>query len=63
LVTEEKNELLTKPFTEEEIKDVVFSCYSDGASGSHGISFMFYQKFWEIVKDLLACLMIFTGVD
>ena len=45
LVTEEENNLLTRPFSEEEIKEVVFSCYSDGAPGPDGISFMFYQKY------------------
>lgn len=55
LVTEEENNFLTRPFSEEEIKEVVFSCYSDGAPGPDGISFMFYQKYWDIVKkDLLA---------
>jgi CRISPR/Cas system CMR-associated protein Cmr3 (group 5 of RAMP superfamily) len=33
LLTNEENELITKPFTEEEIKEVVFSCYSDGTRG------------------------------
>ena len=32
LVNEEENNLLTRPFSEEEIKEV-FSCYSDGAPG------------------------------
>jgi hypothetical protein len=36
------------------IKKVAFSCYADGALGPDGVSFMFYQRFWEIVnKDLL----------
>lgn len=54
LVTKEENELLIQPFSEE-VKQAIFNCYSDGAPGPDGISFMFYQKFWDIVKkDLLA---------
>jgi hypothetical protein len=37
MVTEEENYLLTSPFSEQEIKEVVFSCYSDGAPGPDGI--------------------------
>jgi len=33
LITSEENDLLTMSFTEKEIKEVVFSCYSDGAPG------------------------------
>jgi hypothetical protein len=44
-VTEEENNVLTAPFTELEIKEVVFSCYADGAPGSDGISFVFYHNF------------------
>lgn len=55
MVTAEENYLLTSPFSEKEIKEVVFSCYSDGAPGPDRISFMFYQKYWDIIKkDLLA---------
>lgn len=54
LVSAEENELLTRPFSEEEIKTVVFSCYAKGAPGPDGISFIFYQRYWEIIKrDLL----------
>ena len=55
LITSEENDLLTMPFTEKEIKEVVFSCYADGAPGPDGVSFMFYQHYWDIVKaDLLS---------
>lgn len=55
MVTSEENDWLTKPFSEEEVKEAVFSCYSEGAPGPDGVSFIFYQKFWDTVKgDLIA---------
>ncbi|CAD6339566.1 unnamed protein product [Miscanthus lutarioriparius] len=55
LVTSEENDLLTKPFSEEEIKSVVFSCYAEGAPGPDGVSLLFYQRFWDLIKnDMLA---------
>ena len=46
---------MEQPFSEEEIKMAVFSSYSDGAPGPDGLSFMFYQRCWGIVKaDILA---------
>jgi hypothetical protein len=54
-VSREENDLLTKPFSKEEIKSVVFSCYAEGAPGLDGVSFLFYQRFWDLIKnDLLA---------
>jgi hypothetical protein len=49
-VIEEENNGLTAPFTELEIKEAVLSCYADGAPGLDGISFVFYHKFWDLVK-------------
>ena len=43
-VSEEENLELTAPFTEDEIREVVFSCYAEGAPGLDGISFLFYQS-------------------
>jgi hypothetical protein len=54
-VTREENVLLIAPFTEAEIKEAIFSCYSEGAPGPDGLPFLFYQKFWDVVKgDLVA---------
>lgn len=50
-IIDEENELLEAPFSEEEIKTVVFESYSDGAPGPDGFSFMFYQRFWDLFKD------------
>lgn len=54
LVTDEENALLDQPFTEEEVKEVVFTSYAEGAPGPYGFPFLFYQKFWDTIKgDLL----------
>ena len=54
-VSNEENELLVAPFSEEEIKEAIFSCYAEGAPGPDGLSFIFYQKFWDIIKgDLVS---------
>ena len=45
-----KDSVLEAPFTEE-IKKAIFKSYSDGAPRPDGLSFMFYQKFWHVVKD------------
>jgi hypothetical protein len=45
LVTQEENEMLCAPFSKEEIKEAVFSSYSEGAPSPDGLPFLFYQKF------------------
>jgi hypothetical protein len=53
-VTREENDSLDCRFSLEEIREAVFGSYADGAPGPDGLSFMFYQNFWDIVKfDLL----------
>ena len=45
-LTQEENNILEEPFSKQEIKEAVFSSYSDGAPGPDGFSFIFYQRFW-----------------
>jgi hypothetical protein len=45
LVKQEENDYLDVPFSESEIRDAVFSSYSEGAPGPDGLPFLFYQKF------------------
>ena len=53
-ITAEENNLLEAPLSEEEIKEAVFGSYADGASRPDGFPFLFYQKFWEVIKtDLM----------
>jgi hypothetical protein len=49
-VTSEENETLQAPFLEEEVKGVLFSCYLEGAPRPDGLHFLFFQKFWDVVK-------------
>jgi hypothetical protein len=53
-VTDAQNRMLDDSFTEQEVKDAVFSSYAEGAPGPDGFTFLFYQHFWNLVKqDLL----------
>lgn len=50
LVNREENEMLELGFSEEEVRDAIFSCYPEGAPVPDGLPFLFYQKFWNVVK-------------
>ena len=59
-VSPAENELLEAPFSETEVKEAIFSSYPDGAPSSDGIPFLFYQHFWDLVKnDLLDLFQAF----
>jgi hypothetical protein len=54
MVTEEQNLILDADFSEKEVKEAVFGSYADSAPGPDGFPFLFYQKFWELIKpDLM----------
>jgi hypothetical protein len=46
----EDRDLLEDSFSEEEIRNAVFEAYSNRAPGLDGLSFIFYQKFWKVIK-------------
>jgi hypothetical protein len=49
-----ENESLEKRFIENDMREAVFGSYADRAPGPDGIPFVFYQKFWDIIKkDLI----------
>ena len=50
-VTEQENELLEAPFSEEEIRIAIFESYAEGVPGPDGFSFMFYHHFWDLIKE------------
>jgi hypothetical protein len=51
-VTVVENETLEAPFSEEEVREVVFGSYAEGAPGPDGFSFLFYQVFWDVIKKI-----------
>jgi hypothetical protein len=53
MVTDVHNRELEKDFSEKEIKEAVFGSYAEGAPGPDGFSFLFYQKFWDLIKPEL----------
>ncbi|XP_058775212.1 uncharacterized protein LOC131649467 [Vicia villosa] len=42
---------LEKPFSEEEIKDAIWSCDGNKSPGPDGFSLEFFKRFWLILKD------------
>lgn len=50
-ITTADNLNLTKPFTEEEIKEAVWSCDGSKSPGPDGFNFKFIRKFWELLKS------------
>jgi hypothetical protein len=50
-VTQEENDLLEAELTQEEIKRAIDGSYAEGAHGLDDFSFLFYQKFWPLIKS------------
>ena len=49
-ITDQMNRILVKPVDEHEIKTAVFSMNPNKAPGNDGMSPLFYQTYWEIIK-------------
>lgn len=50
-ITSQMNASLIKPMEEEEIKDAIFSMNPNKAPRPDEITPLFYQKFWDIVRE------------
>ena len=55
-VSEEENEVLVAPFSEEEVKMAIFDMEHNKAPGPDGFPIEFYQFFWDVVKQDLMSL-------
>jgi hypothetical protein len=55
-MTDDQNIDLEAPFSEEEVRKAIFDSYSDGALGPDGLPFLFYQHFWDMLKDDLMAI-------
>ena len=54
-VSQEENELITAPFTSEEVRAAIFQMEHNKAPGPDGFPPEFYQVFWNIIEpDLMA---------
>ncbi|XVF67745.1 hypothetical protein PTKIN_Ptkin10aG0146800 [Pterospermum kingtungense] len=49
IITDEDNQLLLAPFTQEEFKEALFSMNPDKAPGPDGFNPGFYQHFWPLI--------------
>lgn len=49
-LAQEDKDSLTVPFSEEEIKKVVWSCRSNKSPGLDGFNFKFIKQFWDVMK-------------
>jgi hypothetical protein len=60
LIRRNDNSVLMKPFSEEEICNVIWSMEPDKAPGPDGFSIHFYRACWDIIKsDLLRMIKAF----
>jgi hypothetical protein len=44
-------DLLTRPFTMDEVREAIFQMEQNKAPGLDGFSAEFYQSYWEIIKN------------
>jgi hypothetical protein len=59
-VSAEENNLLTAPYSEEEVNKAVFPMKHNKAPGPDGFPAEFYQNLWEVIKEDL--LELFTAL-
>ncbi|XP_010480729.1 PREDICTED: uncharacterized protein LOC104759515 [Camelina sativa] len=57
-ITGEINDSLTRPATEQEIKEVLFMMHPDKAPGPDGMTALFYQRAWDTVRPDLTLLRL-----
>ncbi|KAK6160956.1 hypothetical protein DH2020_004337 [Rehmannia glutinosa] len=57
-MTDEENDLLTRPFTEEEVTEALAQMHPTKAPGPDGMQAIFYKKLWSLIKcDVLSVIL------
>lgn len=60
-ISESDNEMLVGPFSEEEVKNAIWSCDSSTSPGLDGLNFSFIKHNWEVIKkDILLAVEDFA---
>jgi hypothetical protein len=62
-VSEEENEVLMAPFSEEDVKLAIFDMEHNKAPGPNGFPIEFYQFFWEIFFSIILLGDFEAGFD
>jgi hypothetical protein len=63
ILTADEVMALAEPFSEVEIKEVVFSCYSEGVPRSDGLSFLFCHKYLDLFRLNFVMLTLIPKVE
>lgn len=53
-ITDDMNDELTRSVTEAEVRMALFAMHPEKAPGPYGMTALFYQWFWDIVKEDVA---------
>jgi hypothetical protein len=56
-LTLDSSNSLESIFTIEEIKNVIFEAEGNKSPGPDGLTFTFYQKYWDLIKDELVLIV------
>ncbi|XP_057440277.1 uncharacterized protein LOC130732189 [Lotus japonicus] len=56
-------EILTRPFTKEDVEEALFQMHPNKAPGADGLPTLFYHKFWHIIGEDISqfCLHVLHG--
>jgi len=60
-ISEADNDMLVESFSEEEVKNAVWSCHSSKSPGPNGFNFGFIKFSWDVIKkDIILAMNDFS---